>query len=361
MIRTFVIVFATMAALGAAPAASAQWTLCNESSFIVEAAVVYPDAGEAVTEGWIRMRPGECADAVNRPLETGTHHLYARTSDAHQGGRREWSGIEPFCVDDFAREFFFSGAGTNCEDVGAATRGFAAIDVDTVNWRTRFVEPEPPAVGGGLTTAKSRVAGLQRLLSDAGFYDASRIDGITGRRTDRAVNRYLRSIERSARPAYPQLIDLLEVSARENASNRGLKVCNRLGDDGAVDDDGLGETGEGASVWAAFARRQDTAWESRGWWKLGPGECAKIVNETINENSYYYYAEIVTENDATPLAGGAEAFCIARARFAIVGRSECAGRGYRSGVFRLAPGSAGEVVIDLSDADFDLNALRSPG
>ena len=65
------------------------WQVCNETSYVLEAAAGRPDGRAIVVQGWTRLRPGECRIAVNGPLARGTHYLYARTSPAHRGGRRQ--------------------------------------------------------------------------------------------------------------------------------------------------------------------------------------------------------------------------------------------------------------------------------
>src|SRR5262245_41539994 len=75
------------------------WQICNETSFVLEAATGRPDGRAILVQGWTRLRPGECRVAVNAPLARGTHYLYARTSSAHRGGRRQWGGDAKLCVD----------------------------------------------------------------------------------------------------------------------------------------------------------------------------------------------------------------------------------------------------------------------
>lgn len=330
-----------LASMALPGAAKAEWRLCNDSSFVVEAAVGYQDGGNVWTEGWVRIRPGGCTTAIERELIPGEHYLYARSSSAHQGGRREWANDIELCVDDVEENFLFSN-GVQCESVGASTRSFAAITVDASTWRTRFVEPREPTPGRRITSENARAGGIQRLLSDAGYYDASRIDGIPGRRTENAVREFLNEIGRTRRPGDNELIDLLERQAKTNAERRGLTVCNRLSDDV--------EAGE--SIWAAIAARRDSAWESRGWWRLAPTECATLANEEVNGSDYYLYAGILEEEGERILKSGEETFCLARGRFAIVGRTRCEERGYSEGKFVSVQSEGSATVIDLTSEQF---------
>src|SRR5690606_6571531 len=97
---------AVLAVLGAGRADAQQqqrpsgWQICNETSYVLEAATGRPDGRAIVVQGWTRLRPGECRTAINAPLARGTHYLYARTSSAHRGGRRQWGGDARLCIDN---------------------------------------------------------------------------------------------------------------------------------------------------------------------------------------------------------------------------------------------------------------------
>lgn len=313
--------------------AAADWRLCNESSYIVEAAIGYQDGGEVWTEGWIRMRPGDCATAIEGDVRPGPHYLYARSSPAHRGGRREWSGSTPLCVDEMENSFFLSST-TVCENAGAVTQQFSTIDVGETPWRTRLVEPNAPTLG---TAERAITKGLQRLLSDAGYYAANRIDGISGRRTDRAVASFLSDTNRRGTPPMPELMDLLETAALSRDDGVGLKLCNR----------------SDAVVWSAIATRVDRTWESRGWWPLDIGDCATVIDQELDETAYYVYADKKDDRGPRPLSAGEEVFCLAQTRFAILGREDCAQRGFEEGRFiRVSPEDGGAVTVEFTTDDF---------
>jgi uncharacterized membrane protein len=312
---------ATLAAvLGLAAPASAQWTICNESSYIAEVAIAYPEAERRVTEGWTRVRPGECQMTLRQPLTPGSYYLYARSSAAHRGGMREWTGAMPLCVDE--GDFSIAGDAV-CEDLSFDTRFFLEVPIDGTARRTSLVDPsfEKENLQGPETVANLaslRIAGIQRLLTDVGYYDRA-IDGYTGLRTTRAIEQFIsdRNIEQV--PPDNELIDLLEQAALQRSDEAGLKLCNRA--------DTL--------VWTAIAQRHDDGWESRGWWPLGPDECAKVLDEPLTQPAYYVYAAVRDPDSETdrPLAAANEPFCLAPTRFAILGRESCAGRGYEEGQF----------------------------
>ncbi len=351
MIRRAALAFAplVLALLGPLATASAQWRLCNESSYMVRAAIGYEDSGQVITQGWTRVRPGGCSTLRQQSLRPGRHYLYARTSQAHQGGVKEWSKDVELCVDDFGDTFELSN-GVQCEAVGYTTRLFTPITVESASWRTRLLEPHAPTPAQQRITAdNARIAGLQRLLADAGHYEHERIDGITGRRTDRAISAFLSTIGRTRAPSDEELMDLLENAALAKAQERGLWVCNYASENV--------ETGE--DVWTAYAARRESGWESRGWWRLAPTECVQIADDPDPETEYYLFAELASGDSVRPLAAEGESFCLMRTTFAIEGRNDCESRGYDEGDFVAIATEGPSAVIELSQEDF--SSRRRPG
>src|SRR5262249_35859328 len=113
-------------------------------------------------QGWTRLRPGECRLAVGAPLARGTHYLYARTSAAHRGGRRQWGGDATLCVDP--NSSFSIENPPQCAAMGLEERHFRRVQINKRDsWRTTFSEAEP------YTLTRARAAGIERLLEDAGY------------------------------------------------------------------------------------------------------------------------------------------------------------------------------------------------
>src|ERR1700755_829161 len=84
------------------PAQAAQrqgWIVCNATSYILQGAIARPQSGKQIVEGWIRMRPGECRQAVAAPLTKGNYLLFAQSAPAHRGGQQVWTGDRQLCVD----------------------------------------------------------------------------------------------------------------------------------------------------------------------------------------------------------------------------------------------------------------------
>jgi len=138
------------------------WQICNETSYVLEAATARPDGQAILVQGWTHLRPGECRTAINAPLARGTHYLYARTSAAHRGGRNQWGGDARICIDP-NRQFSFENP-PDCAVQGLEERLFRRVQINKRDsWRTSFGQAEP------YTLARARQAGLQRLLDDAGY------------------------------------------------------------------------------------------------------------------------------------------------------------------------------------------------
>lgn len=320
-----------LAPMALAAPARAEWRLCNETSFVVEAAAGFEESGKKIVEGWTRLRPGECQPVKRGALATGRYYLYARSSDAHRGGLREWSGREPLCVD--AADFSLAGV-ADCEDVGFETRLFQEVAVAKPEWKTTLEQPHDPTLNHDLEDAK--IEGLQRLLQDNG-YAISSIDGYAGRQTEREVRRFLADENVTERPDEWEMIDMLEAAALRKADEAGLKVCNR----------------SGADIWTAVALRKQDDWESRGWWPLEPEECARMLDTPVDDPGVYVYAALREEGVDRPLQAATESFCVAETRFAIIGRADCERRGYATGRFSpVVSQGRDSVTLDFTSDDF---------
>eukprot|EP00581_Thalassiosira_minuscula_P040283 CAMPEP_0184455240 /NCGR_PEP_ID=MMETSP0740-20130409/22725_1 /TAXON_ID=385413 /ORGANISM="Thalassiosira miniscula, Strain CCMP1093" /LENGTH=84 /DNA_ID=CAMNT_0026827013 /DNA_START=62 /DNA_END=313 /DNA_ORIENTATION=+ len=68
--------FALTLALPAKAAAQGNsngWDVCNETSYIIEAATGRYDGQGVVVEGWTRLRPGACAKVIEGDLRPGIY------------------------------------------------------------------------------------------------------------------------------------------------------------------------------------------------------------------------------------------------------------------------------------------------
>lgn len=331
ILLAFVFVLAAGAALAQQRRAAPQgWSLCNDTSYVLEAATGRPDGRAILVQGWVRLRPGECQVAVGAPLTRGTHYLFARTSQAHRGGRRQWGGDANVCVEP-ANNFTIENP-PQCEAVGYETRRFRQVNINRRDtWRTSFAEATP------YTSQRAQAAGLQRLLIDAGYEIREGRSGVDPRQVAAALAQFRSAARIAPNTSMPGYIDALETAARRRSSQLGLTLCNRTN----------------ARLWTAVARRRGDGWESRGWWPLGPGGCARTIDEALLQESYFIHATMESEDGDRVLASGGEAFCVSPARFAVLGRERCAERYYDTAYFtRIASTGRPGLVVEFSEREF---------
>lgn len=306
----------------------AGWHICNETGFVLEAATGRPEGRSIQVQGWTRLRPGECRLAVAAPLARGTHYLYARTSTAHRGGRRQWGGDATLCVNP--SDSFQIQNPPRCAD-RYEPRRFRRVQINKRDsWRTSFAEATT------YTLARARQAGLQRLLDDAGYDLREGRRRADPRRIAQAIAQFRASARLPANATEEQLIDALEAAARRRASQVGLTLCNHTR----------------GRIWTAVGRRRGEGWESRGWWPLSPGGCVRTIDEVLTQDRYFVYASLETNEGPRFLQSG-EPFCTSPARFAILGRTNCERRYYQTALFSpIRARDRTGLVVEFEERDF---------
>lgn len=315
------------------------WRLCNQTSFVLEAATGRPEANTIIVEGWTRLRPGECRAALDGPLKPGIYFAFARSSKAHRGGQRVWNGEIPLCVDpngSFAVE-----NPSSCAQMGLEQRGFKAVRIDKRSGGSMtFKETDLYNKGG----QSAQNAGIQRLLDDAGI-NADVVDGYLGRESRAAITNFLAERKLPANTGNVDLVDILEDVARNRALEVGMMLCNRTDN----------------RILAAIARRRPDGWESRGWWTLDAGLCARTVDESLIAAPHYVYAEMETPGGLRILNGAETVFCTARSKFAILGREDCEARRYRPATFvETSVPEDGKLVYEFFDRAFAAPQRKQP-
>ncbi len=308
------------------------WSVCNDTSFVLKAAVASPVNGQMTPRGWIRIRPGECEETdITIDVE---RFIYAESSAAHQGGIREWKGGVTLCAKD---EDFTADVNTACAIQGMETRPYKQVSPDEPV--TRLVEAQNYG-------KKAGTAGLQRLLKDNG-YDISRIDGLAGRRTSNTLKAFLTDNELSNDLSSGEHIDILEETAFNFVDQVGLTICNS----------------SSRSIWTAVAYRHKGNWQSEGWWSVNPDECGQAYRQTLSGSELHMFALQEAELDETGNPAGNDShlisnspqpaqFCIAESRFKALGRENCADFGYDIADFRGVPTDESGYKISLTDSDF---------
>lgn len=315
--------------------ASQGWSVCNETSYIIQVASGRPESGATVVQGWTKVRPGGCQVLLAPPLTPGAHYLYAQSSEAHRGGLKSWRGDEPLCVEGLV-SFTIENL-PDCDAMGLDVREFRPVLIESrTRWTTTIRETTEYSRTARVPNARS--AGLQRLLGDAGIYTGA-IDGDLGPRTRAPINEFLRDRNLPADTDDDDLIDILEQVALDRARNVGLTLCNRTEN----------------RIWSAIGRRNGDGWESRGWWVLEAGGCARVIDEPLLQTEHFVFGEMETEDGKGKrrLLRGADTFCITQAKFAISGREDCRASAYKAALFAATPvPQERKLVFEFFDRDF---------
>ncbi|MEO0884192.1 MAG: DUF1036 domain-containing protein [Pseudomonadota bacterium] len=316
------------------PASDAQsrgWELCNETSFIVQVATGRPEGGGTVVNGWTKIRPGSCELLLDGQLTPGAHYMFAQSSNAHRGGRKSWRGDERLCVESSSS--FTIENPPDCHVMGLDERAFKPVLIENrTAWKNTIRETD------SYNLRRARAAGVQRLLGDAGIYTGA-IDGHIGPRTRTAIRQFLEDRELARDTSDDDLIDILEQVALDRARNVGLTLCNRT--DGRI--------------WSAIGRRRGEDWESRGWWLLEAGGCARVIDEPLLQTEHFVFGELEDPDGGVPrvLSRGSDVFCIARSKFAIIGREDCEAAAYRRALFASTPApTERKLVYEFFERDF---------
>jgi len=98
----------------------------------------------------------------------------------------------------------------------------------------------------------------------------------------------------------------------------------------------------------AFGRYDGTDWLSEGWWNVAPKACATLLEGKLVARYYYLYAS----DGGSGTWGGKRAFCVTATsgKFQIIGRADCAKRGYdRKSFFEVDTGALPDWTQSLSD------------
>ncbi len=290
--------------LSALPA-HASLTLCNETSYMLEASVASPTGAKWKVEGWWSLQPGDCTVAIESPLKSDDYYTFGRSISGHEGGIRAWGGRYAFCTGEGSYSLTNR---PNCEEAGLTVFGFAKVETkNNQKWTNTFTEP------AGYSAAKARVAGVQRLLGDIG-YDRVSVDGYMGRRTKVAMAKFKKDLSlKKGEDLTPEFFDAMARKANEQVQQAGLELCNETPHD----------------LFAAIAYEEDaTGWTSRGWYHLKNGTCIKALKDQLAQEEYFVYAESEIGDGEMMVWNGERVFCTNTIRFSIDGDQNCAVRGY---------------------------------
>ena len=295
-----------------ASGAQAKYSLCNKTSYALSAAVGYVDGDRLATRGWWRLRPGQCKVVLTEQTNPGRYFVYAEAIPGHKGELRTWSGETSLCVENFG---FFSLKNQDvCRDDPSRQRKFFDVDVTAEaggNWQTDFAESR------NYTVYSAEVAGVQRLLADTGR-QSGRVDGAMGAATKRAIDAYRKEKGLSGKGITDELVDALIDEANARDSKLGFFYCNKTDN----------------AVWSAIAEPDGDNYASKGWWKIEPGDCAKILKGDLQHDHYYVYGAIEEGMNERRITGGEKAFCVNAVMFDVDNTLTCADQDLDQAMFR---------------------------
>jgi uncharacterized membrane protein len=319
MIRHFNLVLAaasvTIATLAVATPAYAELTLCNRTSYRMEAALGLEKQAHVATRGWLRLDPGQCRRAVDGPLDVDMVYVHARTPPLYGSPPLPQSGQAEFCI--LAGDFEVADA-RGCP-LSQQARFSAARPSDS---------PKGPVVNlaeeADYDDDQARLAGIQRLLVIAG-YDANPIDGVEGAKTQAALAKFLRERNMPADAvAKAEFFDTL-VEAARSPQGAGFSWCN---DTNYAAMASLGVVEMGAIV-------------TRGWYRVAAGQCLRPDLHGEPRRLYSYGEAVdadgrtIKRGDAVLSWGGKVVLCTRDGRFELSDHKDCAARGLNSAGFAV--------------------------
>lgn len=321
----------TLTPLGAA---NAQFLLCNKTSYTLSAAIGYVEVERLGTRGWWRLRPGQCKIVLTEKINPGRYFVFAEGIPGHKGDQPTWSGDYPLCVENSG--FFNIRNQEICDGDPTISREFLAVEVTPSaggTWQSDFAEQS------NFSIYSAEVAGVQRLLRDIGR-NIRRIDGSLGRETRSVLTAYRKSKGLSEDATIDgEVIDMLIDEANAIDAKLGFFYCNKTD----------------ADVWSAIGLPgANSNYFSKGWWKLKPGECTKVVKGELKHDHYYVYA-LVEEPDGTErrLAGGDKTLCVNPVKFDVSDETSCVDQGLEEAIFkRIEIGGAQSATYDFQAGMF---------
>lgn len=312
MIRLSSLVIVAALAASALPA-RAELTLCNRTSYRMDAAIGLEKRATVTTRGWFAIDPGQCKQVVDGALDAEMVYINTRTPPVYGSAPLPQNGNADFCIRDGTFEIADA---RNCP-LSQQARFSPARPSDS---------PKGPAINlaeeADYDDDQARLAGIQRLLVIAG-YDANPIDGVQGAKTQSAIAKFIADHKLPADAATgPDFFAALLDGAR-NPEGRGFTWCNDTK----------------YAVMAAIGTIEAGATITRGWYRVDAGQCVK-PDVRGDPRKLYSYGEAVDGNGRvvktgeTPLAwGGNVALCTRDGRFELSDHKDCAARGLNSAGF----------------------------
>jgi uncharacterized membrane protein len=293
--------------------AHAELTLCNRTSYQMEAAIGLERRANVATRGWFRIDPGQCRQVVDGALDADMAYVFARTPPVYGSAPLPQNGNAEFCI----RDGNFEIANARGCPVSQQARFSPARPSDS---------PKGPAINlaeeADYDDAQARLAGIQRLLVIAG-YDAHPIDGVQGAKTQAALTKFLRDRKLPADAASSSEFFATLLDAARNPQGAGFSWCNDTQ----------------YTVMASLGIVEMGTIVNRGWYRVDAGQCLR-PDVRGDPRRLYSYGEAVDgngraiKNGDAPLSwGGDVALCTRDGKFELSDHKDCAARGLNSAGF----------------------------
>ena len=243
------LLFAVIALSASIAPARAELTLCNRTSYRMDAAIGLEKRANVATRGWFQLDPGQCKQVVDGALDAEMVYVHARTPPVYGSAPLPQNGSVELCVRD--GDFDIPNA-RGCP-LSQQARFTPARPSDS---------PKGPVVNlaeeADYDDTQARLAGIQRLLTIAG-YDAYPIDGVPGAKTQGALTKFLNERKLPAdAPAGANFFDTLLASAR-NPEGSGFTWCNDTR----------------STVMASLGLVEMGQIVTRGWYRIEAGACVR--------------------------------------------------------------------------------------
>ncbi len=296
--------------------AEAKYSVCNETSYVLDVATGKQKGNQTITRGWTQVLPGQCKTVLKEKLEQKKYYLFARTIGLYDQVLKRFSGGKKLCVS--TSDFYIENAG-KCVDPAHSYENFIEVKPTKSDWKTTLNEEKP------LKLPEAATAGLQRLLAMAG-YDIGAIDGVAGGMTNRALDDFMQKAglageAKTGGKVFAALISAVLKRQKES----GLLICNETR----------------FLIWTTLGQHEGEDIITRGWYKVLPGECIRPLRKPLDGQVVYSYGEAVDEKGKIAVKSnirliwaGKQKLCTSKTRFSIPKQGNCKERGLNTTAFR---------------------------
>lgn len=290
--------------------------LCNQSSFVVDVALGFQTGDGAATKGWFRSNPGTCIEVIKDDVGADRLLLHARPLPLYGAPPDTEATDSRLCIRE--PDFVIAGA-TECVRDGQVMANFVYVTPEDNGERQAIAIDEP----ADYSLASASTAGIQRLLALVG-YDVGLVDGLSGSRTQAALDSFLseRDVPRTDGNAVLQAL----IETAMLPQNRAIpRFCNETFN----------------RLMLAVGAERGSAIETRGWFEMAPGACIKPFDRPIQDGKVYTFAEAVDQFGVAIIANGQQLIwsgnaqlCTKNIEFTIRNHETCEARGMSTSGFR---------------------------